>query len=54
VTYLGRSHPPCYIIGIELHWLPDDMVHVTGFGGEDAGVMKLDAVSQDDTVLCHG
>jgi hypothetical protein len=31
--------------------LPDDAVHMSGFGGDDAGVMELDAMSQVDTVI---
>jgi hypothetical protein len=36
-----------HVIGIELNCncLPDDTVHVPGFGGEDTVVLELDAVS---------
>jgi hypothetical protein len=30
------------------------VIYVSGFGGEDAGVMWLDVVTQVATVLCHG
>jgi hypothetical protein len=38
------------IIGVELNMkhLPDDAIPIPQFGGEDAGVMKLDVVSHAD------
>lgn len=33
--------------------LPDEMIRVSGFCGEDAGVMELDAMSQENAVLRH-
>jgi hypothetical protein len=38
---LLRSHSPVLITGIEfnLNRLPDNVIHVSGFGGEDGGVM---------------
>jgi hypothetical protein len=38
---------------LNLSGVPDDGIHVSGFGGEDEGVVQLDAVPQVDTVL-HG
>jgi hypothetical protein len=32
---------------------PDGAIHVSGFCGEDGGDVKLNAVSQVDTVLHH-
>jgi hypothetical protein len=34
-----------------LSCLPDDTVHVSGFSGEDVGVMELDEVSEVDVIL---
>jgi hypothetical protein len=39
---------------LNLSHLPDDTVHISGFGGVDAGVMELDVVPQADTVLHPG
>jgi hypothetical protein len=33
---------------LDLNHLPDDMVLVSGFGGEHTGGLELDAVSQVD------
>jgi hypothetical protein len=41
------------LLGWSSNHSPDD-IHVSGFGGEDAGIMYLDVMYQDDTVLCHG
>jgi hypothetical protein len=41
-------------IGLNLSCLLDDTIHVPVFGGEDAGVVELDAGPQADTVLHHG
>jgi hypothetical protein len=54
MTCLDSSHHPCYITGLEFHCLPDGMIHISRFGGENDGVMELDAVSQDDDVLYYG
>jgi hypothetical protein len=42
-----------HVIGMEfnLSCLPDDTVHMSGFSGEDAGVMELYEVSQVDVML---
>jgi hypothetical protein len=49
---------PCslFIFGVELNLscIPDDAVHVSGLGGEDGGVLLLDAVPQVYTMLRHG
>jgi hypothetical protein len=47
---------PVHIVGMKLNLnrLPDDAIHVPGFGGEDGGVVWLDVVSQVDTVLRQG
>jgi hypothetical protein len=34
--------------------LPDHMVQVSGFGGEDAEVLEFELKAQLDTVLGHG
>jgi hypothetical protein len=39
---------------LNLNCLPDDAVHISGFGGEYAGVMDLDVVPEADAVLCCG
>jgi hypothetical protein len=46
---------PVHILGMELilTLLPDDVIHVSGFGGENGGALCLDAVLQVDTVLRH-
>jgi hypothetical protein len=38
---------------INLSYLPDDMVRLSGFGQEDAGVVELHVVSQVDAELWH-
>jgi hypothetical protein len=37
-----------------LSCLPDDTIRVSGFCGEDSGVVKLNAVSPVDTILHYG
>jgi hypothetical protein len=32
----------------DLNGFPDDSIHISGLGGEDGGVLKLNAVSQFD------
>jgi hypothetical protein len=39
---------------LNLNRLPDEAIHISGFGGADGGAVLLDAVPQVDTVLCHG
>jgi hypothetical protein len=41
MTYLDRSHLPVDIVGMKLHFdhHPDDTIYISGFGGEDGGVM---------------
>jgi hypothetical protein len=39
---------------LELDCLPDDTINVFGLGGEDAGIMEQDAMSQVKVVRCHG
>jgi hypothetical protein len=39
---------------INLNGFPNDAIHVSGFSGEDGGIVKLNAVSQVDTVFSHG
>lgn len=38
---------------IDHSFLPDDTAHLLGFGGEDAGDLELDRVSQIDGMLHH-
>jgi len=50
---------PCFavhVISMELdpYWLPDDAFHASGFRGQDPGVLKLDTVTQVNTLLGHG
>jgi hypothetical protein len=39
---------------LDLNGLPDQPVHVPGFGGEDPGVLELDVMSLDDAVFGYG
>jgi hypothetical protein len=39
---------------LNLNGLPNDAIHVSGLGGEDGGVVKLNAVSEVDAVFSHG
>jgi hypothetical protein len=39
---------------INLNVLPNEAIHVLGFGGEDGGLVKLNAVSQVDGVFSYG
>jgi hypothetical protein len=39
---------------LNLNCFPDDVIHVSGFGGEAGNVTLLDVVPQVDTVLHHG
>jgi hypothetical protein len=48
---LRQKPSPVHIIGMELHCLPDDTIHTSGFGEENAGVTELDASSQADVLF---
>jgi hypothetical protein len=39
---------------LNLNGLPNNAVHVSGFCGEDGGVVNLNAVSQVDGVFSYG
>jgi hypothetical protein len=45
-----------HIVGMELNLnsLPNDAIHVSGFSGEDGGLVKLNVVSQVDGVFSYG
>jgi hypothetical protein len=45
-----------HVVGIELNLngLPNDAINVSGFSGEDGGIVKLNAVSQVDAVFSYG
>jgi hypothetical protein len=36
-----------------LDGLRNDLIHISGFGGEDGGILQLNAVSQIDAVFSH-
>jgi hypothetical protein len=38
---------------LNFNGLPNNAIHVLGLGGEDGGIMKLDVVSQVDTLVSH-
>lgn len=38
---------------LRVNCFPDDAVHVPGFGGEDAYVMKLNVMSQVEAISQH-
>jgi hypothetical protein len=44
------------IAGMELNLngLPNNAIHVSGFGGKDGGIVKLNAVSRMDVVFSYG
>jgi hypothetical protein len=44
------------IVGMELNLngLPNDVIYVSCFSGEDGGIVKLNVVSQVDAVFSHG
>jgi hypothetical protein len=42
-----------HVVWLELNCVPDDMINVFWLGGEDAGIMELDAMSQVKVVICH-
>lgn len=50
MTCLGSSHPPCsyYFNGVQLP--PDHTIHISGFGGEDASVTEMEAVSSSTLI----
>ncbi|PNF14549.1 hypothetical protein B7P43_G14957 [Cryptotermes secundus] len=37
-----------------LNCLPNDAIHIVGLGGEDGGVLKLNAVYQIDAAFSYG
>jgi hypothetical protein len=39
---------------LTLNGLSNDVIHVSGFSGEDGGFLKLNAVSQVDDVFSYG
>jgi hypothetical protein len=39
---------------LNLNDLPNDATHVSGLSGEDGGIVKLNTVSQADSVFSHG
>jgi hypothetical protein len=41
-------------MGLNSYHYPDDTFHTSGFIGQDAGVMEVDAVIQIYAVLSHG
>jgi hypothetical protein len=45
-----------HTVGLELilNCFPDDVIHISGFGGEAVNVALLDVVPQVDTVLWRG
>jgi hypothetical protein len=51
-----KSNLSVHIVGMELNLnvLPNDVIHVSSFSGEDGGIVKLDAVSQVNTEFSHG
>jgi hypothetical protein len=55
VTFSGRSFLPVHVatVGINLHLFPNYSFRVSRLLGHGTGVMKLNAVTQVNTVLCH-
>jgi hypothetical protein len=53
---LGETFLPVHIVRMEfnLYRFPDNAFHMSGFLDQDTGIIKLDAVTQDNVVLCHG
>jgi hypothetical protein len=51
-----KTNLSVHIVGIELNLsgLPNDANHVSVVGGEDGGIVKLNAVSQVDAVFSYG
>jgi hypothetical protein len=39
---------------LNLNGLPNSAIHVSGFSGEDEGIVKLNAVSKVNAVVIHG
>jgi hypothetical protein len=39
---------------LNLSDLPNSVIHVSGFSGEDGGIVKLDAASRADAVFIYG
>jgi hypothetical protein len=52
--FLGQKPTP-HFAGMELNinGLPNNVIHVSGFSGEDGGIAKLNAVSQVNTVFSY-
>jgi hypothetical protein len=56
MTRLESGHPPCsYIVWVELQLdhLPDESVHVAGFGREDLGVLESNEVIMVEPMFRH-
>jgi hypothetical protein len=45
-----------YILGMELNLngIPNSVIHVSSFSGEDGGIVKLNAVTRVDLVFSYG
>jgi hypothetical protein len=41
-------------VEFNLNGLPDNVVHISGFGGEDGRIVELNSVSLVDTVFSYG
>jgi hypothetical protein len=41
------------VVQFNLNGLPDHLFHISGLGGQDAGVLKLNVVAHFDAVLSH-
>jgi hypothetical protein len=41
-------------MALNFNGLPNNAIHVSGFSGHVRGIVKLNAVSQADTVFSHG
>jgi hypothetical protein len=56
MTCLSGNYPPFHVVGTELslNCLPDDAVHVSGFGTKDTDFLQLDMTSQIDALPHHG
>jgi hypothetical protein len=53
---LRQKPTSVYIVGMELtlNGLSNDVIHVSGFSGEEEGFVKLNVVSQVDGVFSYG
>jgi hypothetical protein len=59
MTTSGRGHPPCsplHAVRVkpDLNDLPDYVVHVSGFSGQDASVLELHMMTQAYAVFGCG